>query len=330
MATIASNVLTLADWAKRVDPNGKTPIIAEMLNQSNEILDTMLFKEGNLATGERVTIRTGLPTVYYRQMNAGVPSSKSTTSQITENAAELTALSEVDKSIADLEANTNDFRLSESMAFVEAMAQKQAGTLFYGSAANPEEFVGLSNRYSSLSANSGENIIDAGGTGGDNSSIWLIGWGPRSLYGVFPKGSKAGLMHTDRGEEWAFDGNNNRYLAYMDYYCWKNGLVVKDWRYAVRVANIDISVLVADPTGATTNLLNLMTDAMHRIPSLNGSEKFSFYVNRTVGKMLDIQAANKSNLQLMVGQEEGKRKVSFRGIPIGICDQLTEAEAQVV
>ena len=150
MATIGT-LKTLADWAKEIDPEGSTSAIAEILSQKNTIIDSMLFKEGNLPTGERVTIRTGLPTTYWRQMNAGVPTSKATSAQVDEQCAQLTARSEIDRTIADLNGNTAEYRLKESMAFIEAMGQEFASTMFYGSAANPEEFVGLANRYTSTS-----------------------------------------------------------------------------------------------------------------------------------------------------------------------------------
>ena len=338
MATLATNVLTLGDWAKRRDPEGKTSVIVEALSETNSVLEDMLFKEGNLPTGERATIRTGLPTVYYRMMNEGVPKSKSTTAQITENAAELTALSEIDKSVADLEGDVNTFRLSESMAFVEAMSQKQAETLFYGSAANPEEYVGLANRYSSLSAGNAQNILDAGGTGSDNSSIWLLGWGSQSIHGVFPKGSVAGLDHEDDGVDWAFDASNNRFKAYIDSYTWKNGLVVKDWRYGVRVANVDISDLVAQANTqtltASTNIVKMMSRAIDRLPSLS-NVKTAFYVNRTVASHLRLIGLEKSSsavtIQPAINQfGQNIMEMSFLGIPVRLVDQLTETESQVV
>lgn len=328
MATLGASVLTLADWAKRQDPTGKTAMIVEILSQANEILDDMIFKEGNLPTGERTTIRTGLPTVYWRLMNQGVPKSKSTTAQVTENCGNLEARSEVDKDEAELNGDVNAYRLSESEAFLESMSQEMASTLFYGSAANPEEFVGLANRYVSTSDANGQNIISAGGAQSDNSSVYLVGWGQRSIHGIFPKGSKAGLIHEDLGVGDAFDASNNRFRAYMDRFTWKNGLVVKDWRYCVRIANIDISTLIADPTGSTTNLLNYFLKAIHRLPSLTNVRPV-FYANRTIKEMLDIQAMNKSNLLLNAGQEEGKAKLTFRGIPVRTCDALTQAEAVV-
>lgn len=328
MATIGNTVLTMADWAKRQDPDGKTADIVEMLSQTNDVLEDMMFKEGNLPTGERTTIRTGLPTTYYRMINQGTPNSKSTTAQVTENAAMLSARSSIDVREAKLNGSIPEYRMSESEAFLEAMGQQMATTLFYGSAASPEEFVGFSNRYNSLSAANAENIINAGGTGSDNSSIWLIGWGMRTIHGIFPKGSKAGLEHEDLGILDEDDADGNPYRAYVDLYSWDNGLVVRDWRYAVRICNIDVSTLTADNTGATTSLINLMVKATHRVPSLTNA-KFAFYCNRTVGQMLDVQASNKTNVYLTVGGEEGKPKTMLRGIPVRTVDALTEAEAQV-
>ena len=96
MATLSTTALTLADWAKRTDPDGKVPVIAELLAQSNEILEDIRLVEGKLPTGHRVTIRTGLPAVYWRQLNQGVPSSKSSTAQVTEGMGMLEAYARVD------------------------------------------------------------------------------------------------------------------------------------------------------------------------------------------------------------------------------------------
>jgi hypothetical protein len=337
MATLASNVLTMADWAKRLDPDGKTAFIVEQLNQVNAALDDMMFKEGNLPTGEQTTIRTGLPTSYYRQINAGVPKSKSTTAQVTEHAAILEARSEVDVDEAMLNGNTSEYRLSESIAFMQSMSQKQATTLFYGSAANPEEYVGFANRYNLLSAPNGQNILDAGGTGSDNASAWLTGWGERTVFGVFPKGSKAGLEHRDLGEIDAFDANNDRFRAYADQYKWKNGLVVKNWEYVVRIANVDISDLIAAtgtqaPT-ASTAIIKMMARAIDRLPTTEGV-KTAFYVNRTVASHLRIAALDKSSSAVTIEPSINQfgdtiHTMRFLGIPVRIVDALINTEARV-
>jgi hypothetical protein len=334
-ATIGANVLTLTDWAKRLDPGGKGVIsdIVEMLGQTNEILDDMLWKEGNLVTGERTTVRTGLPSVAWRIINQGVTPSKSTTAQIDEATGMLEAWSEVDKELAKLSGDVNAFRLSEAGAFIEAMNQTMATTLFYGnSALNPEQFTGLSVRYSSLTALNSKNIVGGGGVGADNTSMWLVVWGAGTVFGVFPNGSEAGLQHEDLGEETAettagLGGTRMRVLR--DMWQWKCGLVLKDWRYVVRAPNIDVSDLVAN-AGAAAKLFFILTKMTWRIPAM-AKGRAVIYVNRTVGEFLDIQAQSlvSTGGQLSYTDYQGRRVMSFRGIPIKISDAILETEAQV-
>lgn len=334
MATLTANILTLADWAKRTDPNGQVVDIVEMLGQTNEILADMLWKEGNLLTGHRTTMRTGLPTVAWRLINQGIQPSKSTTAQIDEVTGMLEAWSEIDVELARLAGNPAEFRLSEAGAFIEAMNLEMAQTLFYGNAgAAPEEFTGLSPRYSSLNASvaNSQNIISGAGSGSDNTSIWLILWGERTIHGIFPKGSKAGLDHQDLGEETAETVaglGQMRMRVYRDMWSWKCGIALRDWRYVVRIPNIDVSNLVAESSAA--DIIKLLTKATWRIPAM-GAGRPVIYMNRTVGQMLDIQAQAtvKAGGQLGYSDLEGKRVLSFRGIPIRITDALLETEAAV-
>ena len=341
MATLSTGALTLNDWAKRLDPKGKVDKTVELLSQTNEILTDMMWKEGNLPTGHRVTQRTGLPTVYWRLMNQGIPTSKSTTAQIDESVGSLEAWSEVDKAIAELNGNVNETRLSEATAFLEAMNQESASTLFYGSNANPEEYVGFSTRYSDLGATNGQNILDAGGTGSDNSSIWLVGWGDNEVFGVFPKGSKAGIEHENLGlvtVETTAGVAGNRMRAYQDHWEWKQGLVLKDWRYAARVANVDISDLVGQSNSqaltASTSITKMMSRAIDRLPRLAGI-KPAFYANRTVLSHLRVIAQEKSSSAVTIQEATNQFgdtifETRFLGIPVRMVDALTETEARVV
>ena len=338
MATLSSSNLTLADWAKRSDPDGRVPIVAELLSQSNEILDDCVFKEGNLPTGERVVIRTGLPGVYWRALNQGIPSSKSTTAQIDEACGILEARSEVDKDLAMLNGNTAQFRLSEDTAFLEAMNQTQAETLFYGNpGTDPKKFLGLAPRYGDLSADNAVNILDAGGSGSDNASVYLVVWGDNTVYCPFPKGSKAGLTHEDLGEQTVYNSDGTRLQAFATRYQWKNGLVVKDWRYVVRICNIDISDLLAgsgtQAASASTALIKLMARALYRIPNM-AMGRAAFYMNRTVHSGLSIAALDKSQSVLAI--QEGLSQfgaaqsyLSFLGVPLRRVDALLNTESAV-
>ena len=333
MALLASGNLTLADWAKRLDPNGQVPAVAELLSQTNEILEDAVFQEGNLPTGHRVVIRTGLPPVYWRTLNAGVPTSKSTTAQVDEACGMMEARSHIDVKLAKLNGNTAAFRLSEDSAFIESMNQLQASTMFYGNpAVDPKTYLGLATRYGSLSAGNAQNIIDAGGTGSDNTSIYLVVWGSNTVFCPFPKGSIAGLQHRDLGEESVPDADGNYYQALRTLYQWDNGLVVKDWRYVVRIANIDVSNLVGESSAA--DLVKLMSRAMDRVPNMMMGRAV-FYMNRTVYSMLRIQALDKSQSAVAISPAitqfgQATKWTDFLGVPLRKVDQLLNTEARVV
>lgn len=332
MAALGGNMLTLKDFAKRIEPNGKIGLIAELLSQTNEVLTDMLWVEGNLPTGHRTVVRTGLPDVYWRLLNQGVQPSKSETAQIDEGCGMLEAYSEVDKDLAELNGDVGAFRFSESQSFIEAMNQEMASTLFYGnSSVSPEEFNGLSVRYSSLSAANGQNIITGGGSSTDNSSIYLIAWGPQTVHGIFPKGSKAGLVHEDIGletVETTAGVAGSRMRAYREHFQWKCGLALRDWRYCVRIPNIDVSNLVSKTSAA--DLIELMIKAIHRLPSLKVGKPV-FYMNRSVFQMLDIFSRDDvlSGGGINYENVAGIPQYSFRGIPVRVCDALVENEAVV-
>lgn len=331
MAVLTSGAVTLENWANRLDPNGNTATVVELLAQTNPLLEDMVWVEGNLPTGHRTTLRTGLPTVAYRALNEGVTPSKSTTAQVDEGCAILEAMSEIDVDLAMLNGNSASFRLSEARAFIEAMNQQMAATAFYGNVAtNPKSFTGLAPRYNAISGGAtAQNIINGGTvTGSDGTSVWLVVWGDQTVHGIFPKGSKAGLVHEDLGVDTVQTATGiatGRMRAYVDRWQWKCGLAVRDWRYIVRIANIDTSALVAE---SGVDLVKSMVKAIHRIPSLSMGKPV-FYCSRTAREMLDIQALSKASSQLTLETFSGKRVTAFQGIPIRTCDQILETEAQI-
>lgn len=334
MATL-SGKYTLLDVAKTLDPNGSTAAVAELLSQENEMLMDMPWFEGNLPTGHRITTRTGLPDVIFRKLNGGVPPSKATTAQLDEACGILEARSEIDKDLAMLNGNTGSFRLLQAKAFIEAMNQRMQQTVLYGSTeTTPEAFLGLAPRFGYAPSNSTAapnkvNVIDAGGTGSNNTSIWLVGWGANTVHGIYPKGSHAGLIHSDLGEGDAFDASQNRFRAFMDQYQWKCGIALHDWRYVVRIANVDVTALTKNAS-AGADLIDLMTQALEKIHSLSGVTP-AFYVNRTIRSFLRRQNVNKvASGTLMYDEVAGKPALRFGEVPVRRVDALGIAEARIV
>jgi len=331
MAALSVTNPTLADVAKRMDPDGKIDTIVEILNETNEILEDATMIEGNLPTGHRTTIRTGLPTPTFRKLYGGVQPTKSTTVQVTDATGMLEAYAEVDKALADLNGNNAPFRLSEDRAHLEGMNQKYVDTLFYGNeGTEPEAFTGFAPRFNSTSASNGENVILGGGSGSDNTSIWLVVWGPNTCHGIYPKGSVAGLTMTDKGQVTIedVDGSGGRMEAYRTHYRWDCGLTVRDWRYVVRIANIDKSALTKDAASGA-DLTDLMAQACEMIPSL-GMGRPAFYCSRTIKSFLRRQIASKvSSSTLTMEQVGGKSVVTYDGIPVRRTDALAPDEATI-
>lgn len=338
MAVLATTHLTLLDWARRLDPDGSIAKVVEVLNHYNEILDDINFVEGNLPTGHKVTVRASLPTPTWRLLNTGVVRTKSTSNQITEVCGMMEAYSEIDKDLAMLNGNTAEFRFTEDLAHIEAMNQAFATTLIYGdTSVDPEKFVGLAPRYYSVSSGTTYgNVIDAGGTGSDNTSVWLVGWSPATITGIFPKGSKAGLQITDLGEQTVLDSSNNPFQAYRTHFQWKCGIAVRDWRYIVRICNIDISELetAGDAADSSSNLLKFMSQAMDKLPP-SGMVRPVFYCNNRVRAMIRVKFLNKSNTYITLEELQGpisgfkRPTLSFMGIPIRRIDEINVAEAQI-
>lgn len=330
MATLSANNPTLIDVASRLDPNLNIDKIVELLAATNPVLNDMTFMEGNLPTGHKTTVRTGLPGVTWRKLYGGVQPSKSTTAQVTDSCGMLEAYAEVDKALADLNGNAAQFRLSEDKAFIEAMSQEMAQTLFYGNeTTEPEAFTGFAPRFNSLSAQNADNIVDAGGTGSDNTSIWLVVWGPNTCHGIYPKGSTGGVQMRDLGEVTVenVDGASGRAQMYRSHYRWDCGLTVRDWRYIVRIANVDVSDLTT--LANTKNLINWMIQAAERIPSF-GAGRAAFYVNRNIREKLRLGILEKVASNLTFETVAGKRVLTFDEIPVMRTDALLNSEARVV
>lgn len=333
---VLTGALTLADLKTRLEPSSmRVANIIEILKRVDEVYDDMPFMEGNLLTGHKTVIRTGLPTPTWRLLNQGVAATKSSTSPIEFPCGMLEDRSEIDKDLAELGGDVNGARWSEAQAHLQGMANEFTSTLWYGDpTANPTtdqpKFFGLSSYYKdNTTAQTKDNIIDAGGTNSVNSSIWLVGWSEQSCTGIYPKGSQAGLRHEDLGLGDAFDASTYRFRAYMDRYEWKAGLALPDWRYVVRIANVDTTVLSSTAANQQA-LVPYMVEALEKLPSRNNCTPV-FYMNGHVrtalrlGQRLDVRSGG----GLTFDNIAGKMVMNLDGVPVKRSDSILNSEARV-
>jgi hypothetical protein len=339
----------LVDWARMADPDGTIADIAYLLAQCNDVLKDMIWQEGNLPLGHKISANVGLPQGTWRGNNQGVPSTKPVFAQYQFSIGELVDYSMVDKSEANLNGDVAKFRWTQDNTHIEGLSQQVATAMFYSNeATNPQQFTGFSPYYNTLSttsAMSAYNVIDGGGTASANSSLWLVGWGDNTTFGIFPKGSQAGLVYEDKGDIVPlYDSNGNRFEGYTSYFAWKVGLCIKNWKYNVRIANLDTTT--AGLLGTAPPDLNvLMSEAINKLPTATRRASGitesdapgdpvpginpAWYCNRTVRTALDVQAIRDKNVLIGMKEYAGEPVMMWRDVPVRVVDALTTSEDAV-
>lgn len=337
MATIGNTYLTLADLFKQQDGDGRvTSDIIELLAETNPILQDMIVAQCNQGASHLTTIRSGIPAGTWRRLYQGVQPTKSTNVQVKDTTGMLEAWSEIDAKLVKLSKNPAQFRLNEATAFLEGMNQDMATTLFYGdTGVNPERFMGLAPRFNGYRATPNrpavdvyDQVVHGGGAGADNTSVWFVVWGERTVHGLFPEGVQAGLQRQDLGEETKTNSDGSVYRVMREKFEWDLGLSVRDFRYVVRIANIDVSDLVA----GTTDIYKLMRQAYYRLfqRKVTGG-RAAIYCNRDVLEALDAgstptKSTDASFVRLKPVEVDGREVMAYRGIPVRECDAILNTE----
>ena len=329
MATIGQDYLTLKDMYAQMGADGKvTAALIELFMTSNAILEDAIAVECNEGTSHKTTVRNGLPDIQFRNFYQGVKCTKGDYTTVTDTTSMLDAYSEVDKKLADINGNTAQFRLNEAEAHVQAMNKTVKTNIFYGAKGKNASFDGLATRYNKISNKEGEmgyQVIDAGGQGDDNTSIWFVTWGDKHTHLLYPKGSKAGLQRTDKGQITAKDPEGRNFEAYQDYFSWDTGLSVRNYRSSARIANISLK----DLEDGKVDLIDKMVEAFYKVEEHAQGGKTICYANNTIRTWLHKQAMNKKNVNLTIDTAAGKPMVNFLGLPIKPCSEILNTEARV-
>lgn len=331
MATIGASYLTLADLRRQQNRNDEIADIIEIMAQRNDFMTDAPAVECNQGHEHLTTIRAGLPEPTWRRLYEGVQPTKGTTAQVTDATGYMEDWSEVDAKLVERAKDPQKFRMNEGKAHLQGIANSAAYHMIYGNTATePEKFDGLAVRYSSLNAPNGNQIIDAGGTGSDNTSIWFVTWGENATHLLYPEGSPLGIQRDDIGKETKEKSDGSLYQVYREKFAQDIGLSVRDWRQNARIANIDVSNLTANAaTGA--DLMDFMVDAYYQLDNPGASDgNVVIYCSRTIAKFLHKQAMNANNVRLSIEDYAGRPTTMFLGHPIRRADALLETEARVV
>lgn len=341
MATLTQSFLTLADVYKRTERGAIANVMEVLNNTSQDIMTDWCMMECNDGTKQIHTIRTGLPSVTWGALYEGTLQSKSASQQVQDTTGFLEAMSTVDKRVLDLAGPLRaQVRMSESQPFIEAMAQELVTAMFYHNpATNARLPKGLGARFGTLATQgSGAQIIDAGGTGSDNTSIWFVTHGDRDFCVLYPQGTSGGIKQEDKGEQRALDAAGLPYYVEEEMFSAHVGFAVRDWTNIARVANVDVSNMQA----GSVKLYDFMRKAYYKLKSRrvmkvanqDNPGRTVIYCNRDVIESLDALAFNAGTTdnftRLRPTEVEGKEVLSYRGIPIRETDALLNSETRIV
>lgn len=344
MATIGNSFLGIIDHYKRTGRNGQALPIIESLHQLNPFLQDAYAVECNNGTKHTSLIRTGLGQSSWTKLYEGIVQSKSTTQQVDDTTGMIERLATIDTRYLTIVKNAAAERATEADAALEQMSQDVQQNIFYSDdATTPERFKGLAARYKSIANGgaAGGQIVDGGGTGSDNTSIWFVTHGPRQTQVLYPEGTAAGIQREDMGRQRVLDDQGRPYYVKEEHFAQQIGIAVGDWRYNARIANIDVSDMLA----GSVDIYDLMRRAywkLHgrragKIENTSGGVpqgRTVIYANRDVLQALDGLATNNGAgdnfVRLTPDEVAGKEVLTYRGMPIRETDALINAEARVI
>lgn len=314
-----TDVPTLANLAKQIDPKGDQMIVVDVLSETNAILDILPFQEANGRTYHKVVRSASEPAGTFRGYNEGVGKESGKDQEALEPLAMLDSISEADVALVKTAPDPQVFRMNHARKFIRGMSKTLAATYIYGDAdKTPQKFTGLAPRMDTIDS---EFVFGAGGTGSDVTSIYVVIPGIDKVYGVFPHGAGfVGIEHEDRGTEMVFDsGGSKKFRAYVDYFSAQQGLVVEDPRCIGRIANIE--------TSGTSNIFDedLLIELLNNMPA--EGEGAVILLNKTIKTQAEIRLKDKNNVNWSVEEGLGGRKfMMFRGQVVRIVDQILNTE----
>lgn len=324
--------------AAKMTHNQEIIDVAEVLNETNDVVADAHVERGNDITSHVVSRRTALPTVNWVKVGNGWNATTGLVNQVREQMGMLKARYLCPEDVMRLQPNKDKYRMQQERAYIESMGQELANTLMGNSTGGalsptvepPEEFAGFQYRMNTISTGANY-VLSNGNTGSsDNTSVWFVQWGPGKVYLIHPRNTDAGgLKKQDKGLVYTLGDNastsadqrNNQLWAYITEFSWDVGLCIEDQRSVKRLCNID-SVLTE------TNTLN--EDKIIQIRNnfkTNGT--IYMYCNETVFTQLQILAKDKTNVHWTEQNPFGRPQMYFLDMPVRRCDAITNVEETV-
>ncbi len=324
--------------AARMTHNQDIIDVAEVLNETNDIIMDAIVQRANDITSHVISRRTALPKPSWVKIGDGWNATAGTLQQAREQLGQLKARYQCPADVMRLQPNPAKFREQQERPHIEAMGQEFANTMVAGSTTTepPEEFDGLLARYNTLSSSRSAYVKDNGaslGTGASLTSIWLIQWRPGGVYLVYPRNAEGGgirkevkpltyVMSDSSSNTPSYEPNNKQLWAHITEFSWDVGLCIEDTRTVKRIANIS--------TNSTTDSNTLDEDKI--IETRNNFRTpgtIYMYCNETIFTQLQILAKDKNNVHYPPNTPFGGPQMFFLDMPVRRLDGINTTETLV-
>ena len=323
--------------AAKMTHNQEIIDVAEVLNETNDVIQDAIVQRANDITSHVVSRRTALPTVQWVKVGNGWNATTGLLDQVREQMGMLKARFLAPEDMMRLQPNPAKYRMQQERAYIESMGQELSNTLFGNVSGGtlsptvvpPEEFAGFQLRYNTLSTADSSYVLSNGHTADDdtNTSIWFVQWGAGKVYLIHPRNTDGGgLKKMDKGLVYTLGDNasssasqrNNQLWAFITEFAWDVGLCVEDTRTVKRLANID-------PDNTATNTLN--EDFIIQIRNnFKSNDTIFMYCNETVYTQLQILAKDKMNVNWTGEDPFGRPQFKFLDMPVRRSDAITNVE----
>ncbi|MCB1209493.1 MAG: hypothetical protein KDK97_09210, partial [Verrucomicrobiales bacterium] len=275
------SVPTLLDIAK-LDAGIGYPLIEEAVKLAPELM--VVPADTILGTTMELTVRTGLPSVRFRNANEGVPRSKSSYETRTFQTHILDHQVAVDEQIVNGARDKGRLLENHASGVMEATMQYIGSQFYYGTGNDAKGFPGLLAQCKSDAAHT----VDASGAA-SKTSVWFLRLGRECVEFLFGNGQTIRLNETWELET-VYDDNGNPYKAYTNWMKGRVGMRLANKNCAVRIKNVE-------ETGTNKKTLNdtLLYAAYEKFTEFGFEPTHIFMNGRSREQLRNSRTATNSN-----------------------------------
>lgn len=304
--------------------------VVEGLIEENQLLvpEFQLFPVRELGVGitaYHTMVRTGIPDAHFRNINEGVPRSKSAFEKRLAECFVIDSPVAADSALADQwPGGRAAYQTIEASGVFEGTMRRIAKQTYYGNSAaavakglgEKKGFPGLIDAY-----DTGEEIDAGGAVGANRTSVWAVKLGIKDVHFTLGGGTVIALP-PDWRKETMYDENNNPFTAYVNNLQGWIGLQVGSENSVRRIRNLTDEV---DVDGVLTHGMNdtLGQEALESFPS--GVVPDFFLMTRRSRRQLRV---SRQAVVAVIGKSVGDVPIptDIEGIPIVITEAISNDE----